>query len=365
MKIDFIDSLLLEVAGAPARTPHPEDAIFDGSAQAEKMIRAMEYVIANPRSATIKWDGIPALLFGRNVDGQLVVADKFMFDKKDGSGRVTSPEAWVEYDRNRGANRGDLYQRIAMIWPGLEQAVGNTPGYFWGDLLWAGQLRPRSGYFEFKPNIVQYRIPTNSQLGKQIAGRQGGIVVHSYLANESAPPVPWNGRGLNFNADVAIITPTAGIEFRLNDPVQLHKAAATALRQYGTIIDKFLAGLDGVARQAIKTYVNKHITGQTQESLSQWLVHNTSGVQYKKLIGDNYSGYLHREQKGLLALFTVWNAMYAFKENLAQQLEKQVQGLEQTIEGVPQGEGFVFSTDQGPVKLVQRTTFGRALFNGV
>jgi len=363
MKLDFFDQILTEVAGAPARTPHPEDSIFEGSAAADKMLKALEFVLANPSTVTIKWDGIPALVFGRNVDGQLVVADKYMFDVKDGSGRVTNPEAWVEYDRRRGANRGDLYQRIATIWPGLEQVVGTTPGYFWGDLLWAGKLKPTAGSYVFKPNIVQYSVPVKSPLGQRISQTNGGIVVHSYIANETAKPVPWNGTGLNLNADVTILTPSAGIGFKLKDPVQLHRAAATAIKQYSTLIDRFLAGLDGVAKQAIKTYMNKKITGQTQEPLLEWLAQNVSGAQYRKLVGDNQGGYLHREQKGLTALFAVWNAMYAFKENLTQQLEQQVKGFSQSIQGQPQGEGFVFSTDQGPIKLVQRSTFGRALFN--
>lgn len=360
MKLDFIDSVLVEVAAAPARTPHPEDAIFEGSAQATQMIQALEYVIGNPRSVTIKWDGIPALVFGRNRDGKLIVADKYMFDKPNG--RVTSPQGWVEYDRARGASRGDLYQRIANIWSGLDQAVGTSTGFFWGDLLWSSPLEPVKGQFVFKPNVVEYHIPVKSSLGQAIAGKQGGVVVHTYLADEQAKPHPWNGKGLTSGGSVAILTPSAGIEFKLNDPVQLHRAAANAVKQYGAITDKFLAGLDGVAKGAIKTYTNKRITGQTNEELIPWLETNISKVQYKKLVGENYGGYLYREQKGLNALFVIWNAVYAFKVNLAQQLEKQIQGMQQFVNGRPEGEGFVFSTPHGPIKLVQRGNFSSALF---
>jgi hypothetical protein len=360
MKLDFIDEVLLEVAAAPARTPHPEDAIFEGSAAAAKMLEALEYLIKNPQTATIKWDGIPALVFGRNVDGQLIVADKYMFDKPNG--RVTSAQGWVDYDQARGANRGDLYQRIANVWTGLDQAVGNSSGFFWGDLLWSNRLEPVNGMFVFKPNIVEYRVPVKSPLGQQITGTQGGVVVHTYLADEQARPQPWNGQGLRSNNQVAIITPNAGIGFRINDPVRIHNQAVKAVTRLGPVVDKFIAGLDGVARTAIKTYMNKRITGQTSEELVDWLANNISGVQYKKLVGDNYSGYLYREQKGLNALFAVWNALYEFKTNLAQQLEQQVQGMQQFVGGRAEGEGFVFSTPQGPIKLVQRGTFSAALF---
>ena len=100
MKLEFIDSILNEVAAAPARTPHPEDAIFDGSQAAQAMVDALSYVIKNPGTLTIKWDGFPALIFGRTADGKLTVMDKYMFDKPHGE--VTSPQDWVKYDQEIG-----------------------------------------------------------------------------------------------------------------------------------------------------------------------------------------------------------------------------------------------------------------------
>lgn len=357
MELQFIN----EVVAAPARTPHPEDSIFDGSQAAAGMVQALEWVLANPGSATIKWDGMPALVFGRNIDGKLIVTDKYMFDKPNG--RVTSPEGWIKYDQARGANRADLYQKVANIWAGLDQAVGNVKGFFWGDLLWSQPLENNNGVFVFKPNVVEYHIPVNTPLGKQVAGRQGGIVVHTYLADEQAAPQPWNGKGLKTDGQVAILTPSTGITFKLSDPVQVHKAASTAVKQYGSVTDDFLTGLAGVVKQALKKYFNHRITGQTNEELIPWLEKNVSGAQYKKLVGENGDGYLAQHMNGLQGLEKIWNSIYAFKVNLAQQLEKQVTGLQQFVNGKQEGEGFVFSTPQGIIKLVQRGSFSQALFN--
>jgi hypothetical protein len=363
MELNFINEVLLEVKAAPARTPHPEDAIFDGTAVAERMVAALGSVIADPGSLTIKWDGFPALIFGRTPEGKLTVMDKYMFDKPSEQGRATSPEAWVEYDRNRGKNRTDLYQRIANIWSGLDQAVGRVPGYFWGDLLWSEPLKATKGVFAFKPNVVEYHIPVKSSLGQQIAGKVGGIVVHTYLADETAKPQPWNGQGLAFDAPVAILTPSANIKFTLDDPVQLHKAATSTLRKYATVADSFLAGLDDKGRVALKQYANKKITGQTHEELSDWLLSaNITQKLRKFLLGENQDGYLYQHINGVAAVFAIWNAVYAFKVNLTEQLEKQVAGIGQYVNGQAAGEGFVFSTPEGPVKLVQRTVFGQALF---
>jgi hypothetical protein len=59
----------------------------------------------------------------------------------------------------------------------------------------------------------------------------------------------------------------------------------------------------------------------------------------------------------------VWNAVYQFKENLASQLEQQVSGFSQTVNGHQGGEGFVVPTNAGLIKLVNRGQFGAAHFN--
>jgi hypothetical protein len=360
VNLDFINDILIE-----ARTgaqPHPEDSIFDSAQSAKQAVNSLQYVIKNPGSVTIKWDGFPALIFGRLPDGRFTVQDKYMFDNKS---FATSPQEWQQYDSQKrsGTLRPDLYAKLNNIWSGLEQAVGTSTGFFWGDLLWSQPLKPVNGTFVFKPNVVEYRVPVKTPLGQQIAGRVGGIVVHQYFSDDGAKPQQWNGKGLAQTGSVAVLTPNAGVQFKLNDPVQLTKGATVAVNQFAGPAESFLAGIDGVARQAIQKYMNKKITGQTDQDLVDWLKTNVSGKQYKSLVGENYSGYLYRNQKGLTALFTVWNAIYALKTNLAQQLEQQVSGIQQWVGGRQEGEGFVFNTPQGLVKLVQRGTFSRALFS--
>lgn len=359
MRFDFITDILVE-----ARTgaqPHPEDSIFDGAQAAAQAVQSLLYVIKNPGSVTVKWDGFPALIFGRVRDGRFTVQDKYMFDNKV---FADSPRMWQEYDSNKrsGTLRPDLYAKLGNIWSGLEQAVGNSPGFFWGDLLWSDTLQPRDGQFVFKPNVVEYHIPVKSSLGQQIAGRSGGIVVHQYFADDGAKPQQWNGKGLVRDGGVTVLTPSAGIQFKLDEPVQQVKAANSAVKQYGNLAESFLQGIDGVARQAIQKYTNKKITGQTNEELVDWLQANVSAKQYRTLVGEDYSGYLYQNEKGLNALFTVWNAIYALKVVLTEKLEQQVQGIQQFVNGKPQGEGFVFNTPTGLVKLVNRGTFSAALF---
>jgi hypothetical protein len=353
MTLDFIRTLL--EADASPRIPHPEDSIFSGSANAANYLGALQEVIANPGEISIKWDGGIALIFGNNAAGEFVISDKYMAPK---GVYPTSPEGWVKYDQDRGANRADLYAKIAMIWNGLRDDVGNTPGLFKGDLMHSGKLPVQNGMYVFSPTTVEYRVPVKSAMGQLIGNKVGIVAVHQHAG------APWDGKsGLSNAGNVAILSPTAGIKFKLNEPVQLVTQANRTISQNGRAADDFLAGLDGVAKTALQKYFNHKITGQTSEDLPAWLQHNVSGKQYKTLIGDGEAGYMFIHLQGFEALKSIWNSMYQLKNNLVQQLEPQVQGFQQWTGGQQSGEGFVFPSSIGLIKLVNRGVFGQAHFN--
>ena len=88
------------LAEAKGHLDHPEDLVFlDGIQGAQRSIDAIVNTVKNPKTVTIKWDGYPALIFGRGSNGKFSIMDKHMFNKKDMSGRkVYSPEQFIEYD---------------------------------------------------------------------------------------------------------------------------------------------------------------------------------------------------------------------------------------------------------------------------
>jgi hypothetical protein len=354
MRLDVIDNLF---EAAPTRIPHPEDSIFNGSADAKKYLMGLLEVIKNPGNVSIKWDGGIALVFGYTPAGEFFINDKYMPE----GFFAKSPKDWERYDttiKKSKTSRPDLYPKIALVWEGLKADVTER-AVFKGDLMAVGkEIKSDSKMFMFRPNTVEYRVPVNSSIGKLIAGKVGIIAVHQKNGG------PWDGKtGMSNAGNVAVLSPTAGIQFTLNDPIQLVKAAETALAKDGILADQFLSGITGVARDAIKQYFNKKITAQTTDTINDWLKTNAP-AQYKKLIGDNNEGYLYINQDGYESLKAVWNAMYALKTNLAAQLEPQVQGFEQWTGGQKAGEGFVYdSKTAGMIKLVNRGVFGVAHFN--
>lgn len=185
-----------------AHLTHPEDVIFMKGPESgvSEVVSRMNQTLENPAQTTIKWDGSPALIFGYGSDMKFRVMDKHMFDKTDPSGRnVLSPKQFQQYDINRGVDRGDLAQVISIVWPGLQKATPKQPGYYWCDLLWPEsntniETQPESynsknsvEFFYFKPNPtgILYRIETDSDVGKQIAGKKAGVAVHQFIPGDA------------------------------------------------------------------------------------------------------------------------------------------------------------------------------------
>ena len=182
-------SLLTEAKG---HLDHPEDLIFtDGTAGANRALSAFADTVNKPNAITIKWDGYPALIFGRNSAGQFSIMDKHMFNKADGSGRqVFSPQEFAAYDQARGAgHRSELHGIVNAIWPYLEKASLGSKGYYWGDFLFSQPLEDNNGVYTFRanPNGITYKVADNSDFAKHyIRNKSAGIAVHQYLAPTAA-----------------------------------------------------------------------------------------------------------------------------------------------------------------------------------
>lgn len=351
---------------------HPEDLVFaEGSAGAIRGLESLEQVISQPKNITIKWDGFPALVFGRNPQGQLIVVDKHMFTRKDGAAlSITSPKKFQEYDAARGANRTDLWNKVSELWDSFEQAVpAGMKGYYWGDLLWTGTPPIKNNEFVFKPNTVLYHVPVDSELGKRIGQSNGGIVIHQYFAApDSVPQVITDTGNLNVNGPLAVMLPNITDKINLKLPVQLHNKVKSLIKRYGSAIDAFLNRETLTAMKIsdlpslMKTYVNARIRGETRD-FYEWLPTKLSGPKQLKLFGDGENpGYLQQHDQGVQGAFAIYEAMGALKDHIVQQLDNQQKTIKASVNDTPGGEGYVTATPGGLIKLVNRSAFSAANF---
>jgi hypothetical protein len=359
----------LSILEGKGHLDHPEDMVFLGGSQgATQAINATIATAKNPKTVTIKWDGYPALIFGRGTNGKFTIMDKHMFNKKDQTGRqVFSPEQFVEYDRARGVDRSGLYQIIADLWPGLEKA-DNSKGFYWGDLLFTQPLQDQNGMYKFKanPNGIAYTVDSDSEIGQLFKGKQSAIVVHQFIpasAQTTDESVPLDGGigALKNNSNVAIVPAKMPITPKLKVDASLIKNAQNAVRQHGAAVDQLMNTAPQAAntfQTLFTTYINKRIVAGDLNNLVDGFMEYFKARPMTDAMRTKLTQHLEANKAGLVGAFTIWVALYQMKMNLVAQLNKAaeaspVKGYLQ--DGTQTQEGFVANG----LKFVDRMGFSR------
>ena len=349
---------------------HPEDLIFlGGSEGANRAVQSTVATVKNPATVTIKWDGYPALIFGRNSSGKFSIMDKHMFNKKDGTGRqVFSSEQFVQYDQARGVGRDSLWPIIAEIWPGLEKASKGAKGYYWGDLLFSKPLVEQKGLYTFKanPKGITYTVDANSDLGKFLSGKRAGIAVHQYIdpnAMTTDEAVTLNGNigQLKNNSDVAIVPSAMPTAPKLKMDNTLLKNAQGAIKKYGPAVDQLMNTAPqarNTFNQLFTVYINKKIVAGDLNNLLAGFKDFVQNRQMTDKMKAKISEHLNNNKDAIIGAFTIWIEMYKLKMSVVSQLNKAaevspVKGYLQ--DGTETHEGFV----SNGLKFVDRMGFSR------
>lgn len=348
---------------------HPEDLVILGDvAGANQAINSILATAKNPKTITIKWDGYPALIFGHGPDRKFSIMDKHMFNKKDLSGRkVYSPEQFIEYDRARGVDRGELNNIITNIWAGLQKASEGTQGYYWGDMLFGQPLKEQNGLYKFKanPNGIAYTVDADSEIGKLITGKTAGIAVHQFIPADAATTdesTPLNGTigQLKNNSDVAIIPSAMPIVPSVKLDQGLVNNAKSAVKQYGNAVKKLMQAPQArnTFNQLFTTYINKKIVSGDLSNLASDFMDYFESRPMTPSMKQKLSDHINANKAGIEGLFNIWVAVYNLKNQVVEQLAKQaeqspVKGYLQS--GQQSQEGFV----SNGLKFVDRMGFSR------
>jgi hypothetical protein len=348
---------------------HPEDlVILSDVAGANQAISSILATAKNPKTITIKWDGYPALIFGHGPDRKFSIMDKHMFNKKDLSGRkVYSPEQFIEYDRARGVDRGELNNIITNIWAGLQKASEGTQGYYWGDMLFGQPLKEQNGLYKFKanPNGIAYTVDADSEIGKLITGKTAGIAVHQFIPADAATTdesTPLNGSigQLKNNSDVAIIPSAMPIVPSVKLDQGLVNNAKSAVKQYGNAVKKLMQAPQArnTFNQLFTTYINKKIVSGDLSNLANDFMDYFESRPMTPSMKQKLSDHINANKAGIEGLFNIWVAVYNLKNQVVEQLAKQaeqspVKGYLQS--GQQSQEGFV----SNGLKFVDRMGFSR------
>ena len=355
---------------AKGHLDHPEDLIvLDGVRGANRAIDAIINCSKNPQAVTIKWDGYPALIFGRGVNGKFSIMDKHMFNRKDGLGRnIYSPDNFAQYDKERGVDRAELTNLIRNIWPGLQKASKGTQGYYWGDLLFSQPLKDQKGDFKFKanPNGITYVVKVESQVGKLLQNKIAGVAVHQYLnpgamTTDDASSLDGTLGGLQNNSDVAILPSAMPIVPSITIDKTLLTNAKNAIAKYGKYVEQLLSTAPqarNTFNQLFTRYINKKIVSNDLSDMSNEFLNYFEQLPMTDSMRKKLSDHINNNKDGIVGLFTIWAALYQLKMSIVEQLnqasqDSPVQGY--LDNGQQSQEGFVC---QG-LKFIDRLGFSR------
>jgi hypothetical protein len=350
----LIETTLME---AEARIPHIEDLVFDrGTRGVEEAMSIMTHAAKDTRRhTTVKWDGKPAIIWGRDEHGKFVLTDKSGFGAKGYTGRATSMQQLAGIMNQRGGERGELIGIYAKLWPMLEAATpANFKGYIQGDLLYTDTPPEVSGAYEFKPNFVEYRIPVASRLGQAIGTSEVGIAAHTRYKEADARPEPIHHINLTPVPGLLIVEPTVKDIKNVIPDKKLVQQLRQVITKHGAAINGLFNPADLRAAQLsdlpalCKRYVNSRITTDYENLLPEfgaWLQQNTTPRKYNNIV--EYLQSPRSNMDGISSAFTAFLLLHEIKMNMLEQLDRQEPGH----------EGWVLATPAGRAKLVNRFGF--------
>lgn len=358
------------------RIQHAEDLVFwEGSKGAIRALDALASLATEEgqKTTSLKWDGSPAVMFGRDENGQFIFTDKSGFTAKGYDGKAKSPKELENVFVN--------VRKIAKgkeVTPDYMNFVGNlknaftifekaTPqdvrGYFFGDLLYTQTPKLVDGKYEFKPNIVNYKIDSNSDIGKRIGQSKVGVVVHGQVdfeGNKSSV----QDYSIFQGTDLLVVPPVLPKEPVKIDVKQVNSAKSKISSNASKIDD--LLNKDNLRSLKISnladlfyTYTNSKVDTGLQnlgQDFESWLDKSNTSENAKQ----NIKTYIQQNKEGFIALWDAVASVMNVKNNIIKQLDSQDAPVKSSIGAMEGGEGYVIASPAGYIKLVDREGFTKA-----
>ena len=355
---------------------HFEDLVFrKGSAGIKQGLDYLNALSKNaPEITTVKWDGKPAIIWGRDPEGNFILTDVAGFTAVGYDGLFKSPQQLTAQmaERDKAAlAKGKAASRVRELaplyqglWPLLEASIPpDFIGYVQGDLLYTSTPPEVKGAMVFKPNTIEYQIPAGSELGQNIRNSQVGVAVHTMYTEPGAPKQPI--RGVDF-------APVRGL--LLIQPLRPHgnvtpdnkvnvREIVKVLTQHGRDIDTLFNPQELRSMQITDfprlciDYINSLVKDPNVSGFDvnlmlpqfvRWLQTKTTPRKFANI--KEYLGSPTSNTDALAAAFSAFILLHDIKMDLLTQLDRQVPGQ----------EGWVIATPGGVTKFVNRFEFSRA-----
>ena len=390
-------------SGKNTHMTHIEDRVIYGGVKGAReaifALRAMRDMLAGNSSknydVTVKWDGAPAVFAGIDPsDGQFFVAKKGIFNK--------DPKVYKSHADINADTSGDLNTKLKYAFDELKDL--GIKDVIQGDIMFTkGDVSKESidgeAYYTFQPNTIVYAIPVKSDLGKQIAKANLGVVWHTTYKGKDFPSMKAS-YGVNLksfkkkstvwyqDAEYRDITGKASLSaVETKDVTEALSKAGKIFQKIASSTLKQIESNPQLAQQ-FETFNNtlvrkgERIASPTKHvnDLINWFKNKFEKERQKRKSARGKEGVDKKEQelmlffskenkRNLRYVFELQNAIVDAKLLIINKLDKvkQLDTFVRTKNGfkVTGSEGFVAidKTTSGAVKLVDRLEFSTNNFS--
>ena len=398
----YIEILEASKTGKNVHMTHIEDRVIyggvNGAREAILALRSLRDMLAgntnSSTNVTVKWDGAPAVFAGVDPsDGEFFVAKKGIFNKDP---KVYKSHADIDADTS-----GDLSTKLKIAYDELKDL--GIKHVIQGDIMFTkGDLKTETidgeKYVTFQPNTIVYAVPAKSDLAKQMAKANLGVVWHTTYKGKDFSSMKASF-GVNLgglkqkpsvwyqDAEYKDVSGTATLT--KGDTAEVTEALSKAGKIFQKIKSTTLKELENNIDLAIKietfnnTLVRKgeRITNTTKhvQDLLKWFDNKFAKEKEKRSSEKGkaaidakkeelYKFFSSSNKKNLTLMFDLMNAIVDAKLIIINKLDKvkQIDTFVRTRNGfkVTGSEGFVaIDKSGGAVKLVDRLEFSMNNFS--
>ena len=379
---------------------HLEDNILNdgsqGGREAIAFLRSLGKMLdqgAADARVTVKWDGAPAIICGRNPEnGEFFVGTKSVFNK-------TNPKIiYAESDVDRLYSPGQLAEKLKASYRYFSTL--NIPNVVQGDLLFTDdKVEADIGgetCITFQPNTIVYAVPKDSEIGQRVQNAKIGIVFHTQYNGRTMSAMSASFGNINIQGTQDV--------FVTSSDFQNASGEANMSAQEKTVYANLVNKTEGSLKQAsrfldlmktnnmnkftlnimFKTFFNRYIregrtligARNTARDFAQYFSDALDKEIATKKMKTTKDKYLELKNKGLKFISDNQQAIYmtvASYMNLQAAKNFMIRKLQKvntfgTFLRTPDGyrvtapEGFVAIRSGRALKLVDRLEFSRANF---
>ena len=334
-------------------------------------------------NTSVKWDGAPAMFVGINPDnGKFFVGTKSVFNKEP---KINYTKDDVELNHGHAPGLSDKLKKALDYLPSL-----GIKGILQGDFMFDSSMLKSTNidgksHYSFRPNTITYAVEVDSNLGKQIAAAEFGIVFHtSYESLQSGASYGADVSGLKKNSKVwfddAFFKDTTGV-------VTLTTAEAKQVADLIRKSDSIKIDYDNIPSVLLNTYLNSEIrTGQfvdnpaiSFKAFQKWYqlkvdkkvekLKSEKGKDRAIAAGEEQMNLFNQKKQDIINIFIVSKLLAEAKMIFVQKYNNAVYNTKHFVDDGTGGlkvtapEGYVAVDRIGNgVKLVDRMEFSRANF---